>query len=65
MKELVIFRQLLFNRIDDWIIFGLKRENDYIYEVIKYFRVCIDERSFAAYQRNTPKDIVEYFHMVL
>jgi hypothetical protein len=35
IKEIRVLAEELYNRLDDWIIFGIKRENDITYEAIK------------------------------
>lgn len=35
IKEIRILAKSLYNRMDDWIIFGIKRENETIYDAIK------------------------------
>jgi hypothetical protein len=41
MKELRVIGQALYNRLDDWIIFGIKRENEVVYDAIKHLRNSI------------------------
>lgn len=43
LKEYRVFYHLLVNRMDDWIIFGIKRENDLAYSYIKDIKKFISE----------------------
>jgi len=38
VKELKLIEAALYAKLDDWIIFGLKNENDVIYEAIGQLR---------------------------
>jgi hypothetical protein len=62
-----ITQQLLYNRIDDWIIFGIKRysryaiivrENDFIYECNGYFKDCINQRIQGNFSKVHPKVLI-------
>ena len=35
MKELRVLAAALYAKLDDWIIFGIKNENDLVYEAVK------------------------------
>lgn len=41
--EYRVFYNLLINRMDDWIIYGIKRENDLAYSYIKEIKKFISE----------------------
>lgn len=38
IKELKMIESALYNKLDDWIIFGLKHENEVIYDAIRLLR---------------------------
>lgn len=41
LREYRIYYQLLLNRMDDWIIYGIKKENDTAYGQIKEIKKAI------------------------
>ncbi len=41
LRELRTVASALYNRLDDWIIFGIKRENEVTYEAVKQLRSAI------------------------
>jgi len=36
VKEIKLICSVLFSKFDDWIILGLKNENDYFYQCVRY-----------------------------
>ncbi len=46
------YYQALVNKMDDWIIFGIKSENDFIYQIYKVIKKSMQEA-----RKSTIKDI--------
>ena len=53
--------QLLINRMDDWIIFGIKRENDIAYGYIKEIKRAINEAKKSPFEQDYSKEIHEIY----
>lgn len=55
IREYRVYNQLLLNRMDDWIIYGIKRENDIAYSYIKEIKKAINEAKKSSFIQNTTK----------
>jgi hypothetical protein len=51
--EYRVFYNLLINRMDDWIIYGIKRENDLAYSYIKEIKKFISEAKKSNFKEGT------------
>ena len=43
LMEIKLLGQAIYNRLDDWIIFGIKRENSVSYDAVKHLRNAIEK----------------------
>lgn len=54
---------LLVNRMDDWIIYGIKRENDLAYGAVKDIKKSINEVRKSNFKESSSKEISDYYRL--
>lgn len=64
VKELRALGHCLYNKLDDWIIFGIKRENDVVYDITKQFRHHIAKSTQSSLTQLNTKDIAETYKII-
>ncbi|CAD8061769.1 unnamed protein product [Paramecium primaurelia] len=64
MTEMLLMEDILYSRIDDWIICGIKNENDFCFESINYLKQQIENRQTAILTIPEPSPISEAFKMI-
>jgi hypothetical protein len=63
--EYRVFYNLLINRMDDWIIYGIKRENDLAYSYIKEIKKFISEAKKSNFKEGTNfKEISDIYNLI-
>ena len=43
LKQILLFARLFYNRMEEWIVVGVKRDNDSTYEMMKKLKKVVHE----------------------
>ena len=54
----------LINKMDEWIIQGIKSENDFVYEIYKNIKKCIEEAKRSNVKQLHAKQITQLFYPI-